>query len=93
MTITDTTEAAARIIAEARRAGHGRWASLAKIATEVCEENRVMTSGTFREAVKAASRQQGVHVVPEENQKCLTHADRFWAVKIGGKDNHLISTW
>ncbi|WP_290057602.1 hypothetical protein [Amycolatopsis solani] len=32
-----------------------------------------------------------VHLVPEENRKSLTTADREAAIRIGGEDNHLIS--
>ncbi|MEU0529906.1 hypothetical protein [Amycolatopsis tolypomycina] len=31
------------------------------------------------------------HLVPEENRKALTAADREAAIRIGGEDNHLIS--
>ncbi|WP_372664852.1 hypothetical protein [Amycolatopsis kentuckyensis] len=32
-----------------------------------------------------------VHLVPEDNRKALTEADREAAIRIGGEDNHLIS--
>lgn len=41
--------------------------------------------------LKAMDRLSDVSVVPEENQKTLTGEDRAAAVRIGGRDNHLIA--
>ncbi|QKV81024.1 hypothetical protein [Amycolatopsis sp. Hca4] len=42
-------------------------------------------------ALKELSSTGEVHLVPEENRKALSAADRAAAVRIGGEDNHLIS--
>lgn len=36
-------------------------------------------------------REPGVSVIPEENQKVLTDADRAASIRIGNKDNHVIA--
>jgi hypothetical protein len=41
-------------------------------------------------ALKQMNRARTVSVIPEENQKTLTSEDRAAALKLGGKDNHLM---
>ncbi|MFJ9786578.1 hypothetical protein ACIRSS_43905 [Amycolatopsis sp. NPDC101161] len=41
--------------------------------------------------LKELSRTGKAHLVPEDNRKVLTPADREAAIRIGGEDNHLLS--
>ncbi|MGK3202351.1 hypothetical protein [Amycolatopsis sp. MEPSY49] len=41
--------------------------------------------------LKEMSRAGKAHLVPEDNRKVLTPADREAAIRIGGEDNHLLS--
>jgi hypothetical protein len=41
--------------------------------------------------LKELSRAGKAHLVPEDNRKVLTPADREAAIRIGGEDNHLLS--
>jgi hypothetical protein len=43
------------------------------------------------EALRRLSRVSGVDLVPENNQKTLSEADRAAAVYLGGQDNHLLA--
>lgn len=65
----------------------GSWVGLARLRDEV--------PYLSREAVDAALvelyREPGVSLIPEENQKVLTEADRAAAVEIGNQNKHLIA--
>ena len=65
----------------------GGWVGLARLRTEL--------SNVPRPALDAALvrmfRQPGISLIPEENQKVLTPADRDAAVEIGDEDKHLIA--
>ena len=65
----------------------GGWVSLLRL--------RQAVPGLPRPAVDAALislyQQPGVSLIPEENQKVLTPADRDAAVEIGNQDKHLIA--
>lgn len=65
----------------------GGWVGLARLRDEV--------PGLARAEVDAALvnlyRQPGVSLIPEENQKVLTDADRAAAVEIGDQNKHLIA--
>jgi hypothetical protein len=65
----------------------GGWVGLARLRGQV--------AGLSREAVDAALvalyREPGVSLIPEENQKVLTDADRAAAVQIGDQHKHLIA--
>jgi hypothetical protein len=43
----------------------------------------------FDEAITALTREGKVNLVPENNQKTLTDADRYNAVRFGAQDKHL----
>jgi hypothetical protein len=43
------------------------------------------------DALRSLSRASDVNLVPENNQKSLTEADRAAAVTIGGQDKHLLA--
>lgn len=49
------------------------------------------TKGEIDAALRLMERQTGVHLAPEADQKQLTRADRDAAVRIGGRDKHLIA--
>ncbi|WP_083410244.1 hypothetical protein [Mycolicibacterium rutilum] len=65
----------------------GGWVGLTKL--------RAALNGAGRDDVDAALRtlyrQPGISLIPEENQKVLTDADRSAAVVIGGQPKHLIA--
>lgn len=86
------TAPAAPLEDEIRRAhrtltsGQPGWVSLARL--------RPMLTGTTRDEVDAELRRMeqlpDVAIAPEENQKALTPADRAAAIRLGGKDKHLL---
>ena len=43
------------------------------------------------DALRRLSRDAGVNIVPESNQKMLTDADRRAALHLGGQDTHLLA--
>ena len=75
-------------VAYARLAGRpGGWVGLARL--------REAVPGVARDDIDAALvslyQQPGVSLIPEENQKVLTEADRAAAVRIGDQNKHLIA--
>lgn len=65
----------------------GGWLGLAKLRAELSDVPR-----TDLDAVLVRLyREPGISLIPEENQKVLTAADRDAAVRIGFQDKHLIA--
>jgi hypothetical protein len=83
----DRTEDRLRAAYTRLAARPGGWVSLVRLRDEVPDVGR--------DAVDAALinlyRQPGVSLIPEENQKVLTPADRTAAVTIGDQHKHLIA--
>ncbi|EIV96191.1 hypothetical protein [Frankia sp. QA3] len=79
-------EAAIRAAYVSLAAGPYDWVRLAKV--------RPLLGGTAKaqvdRALRRMARQPDVRVVPDEDQKSLTAADRAAAVRIGEHDNHLL---
>lgn len=65
----------------------GGWVSLQQLRLAVPELPRP----TVDAALISLYQQPGVSLIPEENQKVLTPADRDAAVEIGNQDKHLIA--
>ncbi|OBG86398.1 hypothetical protein A5699_21630 [Mycobacterium sp. E802] len=65
----------------------GGWVSLLRLRQAVPELPRP----TVDAALISLYQQPGVSLIPEENQKVLTPADRDAAVEIGNQDKHLIA--
>jgi hypothetical protein len=65
----------------------GPWVSLATL--------RPLLNGVRRtevdEVLRRMTRSRDVSIIPESNQKTLTDEDRAAAVRVGGKDKHLLS--
>jgi hypothetical protein len=65
----------------------GSWVGLVKVRSARPDVSR----GELDTALLRLCQAPGVSLIPEENQKTLTDADRSAAVRIGNKDNHLIA--
>ncbi|WP_458316078.1 hypothetical protein [Mycolicibacterium brisbanense] len=65
----------------------GGWVSLLRLREEVPDVARA----TVDAALTSLYQQPGVSLIPEENQKVLTPADRTAAVTIGDQHKHLIA--
>lgn len=65
----------------------GGWVSLTKLRAALDGAARDDVDTALRTLYRAA----GVSLIPEENQKVLTAADRDAAVDIGGQPKHLIA--
>lgn len=65
----------------------GAWVSLARLRPFFDD----VPTDTLDEALRAFSRESGVTIVPESNQKMLTDADIGAALHIGGQDKHLLA--
>jgi hypothetical protein len=65
----------------------GGWVSLARLRGEVGDLPRKEVDA----ALINLYQQPGVSLIPEENQKALTDADRAAAVRIGDQNKHLIA--
>ena len=65
----------------------GGWVSLTSLRTELADESRSEVDA----ALYTLYRTSGVSLIPEENQKVLTAADRAAAVVIGDEKKHLIA--
>ncbi|OBB17929.1 hypothetical protein A5761_08985 [Mycolicibacterium setense] len=65
----------------------GGWVSLLRLREAVPG----LTRPTVDAALISLYQQPGVSLIPEENQKVLTPADREAAVEIGNQDKHLIA--
>ncbi|MCW2685114.1 MAG: hypothetical protein JWR37_4 [Mycobacterium sp.] len=74
--------------AYARLAAHpGDWVGLVRLRAELADVARPDLDA----ALVTLYRVPGVSLIPEENQKVLTAADRAAAVDIGDQDKHLIA--
>jgi hypothetical protein len=67
--------------------GAGAWVSLASLRQHFTDVPRA----ELDEALKRLSREDGVHLAPEDNQKTLTAAEIDAAVRSGGQDKHLLA--
>lgn len=65
----------------------GGWVSLTRLRTELADTPRAEVDA----ALRTLFRTPGVSLIPEENQKVLTAADRDAAVVIGDENKHLIA--
>ncbi|AKS36536.1 hypothetical protein [Mycolicibacterium goodii] len=65
----------------------GGWVSLTRLRDEVADLPRKEVDV----ALISLYQQPGVSLIPEENQKTLTEADRAAAVRIGDQNKHLIA--
>ena len=65
----------------------GGWVGLVKVRSALPDVSRDELDTALLRLYQAP----GVSLIPEENQKTLTAADRSAAVRIGNKDNHLIA--
>jgi hypothetical protein len=65
----------------------GSWVGLVKVRSALPDVSRDEVDTALLRLYQAP----GVSLIPEENQKTLTDADRSAAVRIGNKDNHLIA--
>lgn len=65
----------------------GSWVGLVKVRSALPDVSRDEVDTALLRLYQAP----GVSLIPEENQKTLTDADRTAAVRIGNKDNHLIA--
>lgn len=65
----------------------GGWVGLARLRGEVPDLPRKEVDA----ALISLYQQPGVSLIPEENQKTLTEADRAAAVRIGDQNKHLIA--
>lgn len=64
----------------------GDWVSLTPVRERLADAAKAEVD----EALRQLEREPDVHLAPETAQFDLTHADRAAAVRIGGKDNHLL---
>ena len=65
----------------------GGWVGLVRMRAELADVSRHELDTTLERMYS----QDGVSLIPEENQKVLTTADREAAVEIGGQRRHLIA--
>jgi hypothetical protein len=65
----------------------GGWVSLSRLRTELADTPRADVDA----ALHTLYRTPGVSLIPEENQKVLTAADRDAAIVIGDQNKHLIA--
>ncbi len=65
----------------------GGWVSLTDLRAALADVPRA----ELDDALRALSREPGVNLIPEENQKVLTDADRDAALVIGPGPKHLIA--
>jgi hypothetical protein len=65
----------------------GGWVSLTRLRTELADTPRADIDAALHTLFRAP----GVSLIPEENQKVLTTADRNAAVSIGDENKHLIA--
>ncbi|MCG5433219.1 hypothetical protein LV457_13120 [Mycobacterium sp. MYCO198283] len=78
-----------RIVGAYRRLARrpGDWVGLVRLRGELPDVPRADVDA----ALTALYRRRGVSIIPEENQKVLTDADRAAAVDIGNQRKHLIA--
>ena len=79
----------ARIVSayDALAAQPGAWVSLTRLRPFLAD----VPDEVVDDALRRLSREAGVNIVPESNQKVLTDADRRAALHIGGQDKHLLA--
>lgn len=66
------------------------WVSLTRLRAEL--DARGMSRAEQDDALRAMMREaEDVNLVPENNQKALTDADRAAAIRLGGQDKHLLA--
>jgi hypothetical protein len=65
----------------------GAWVALARVRPFFADVPKTDVDQALRELSRAAD----AHLVPENNQKSLTDADRAAAVHVGGQDKHLLA--
>ncbi|MBB2941896.1 hypothetical protein FB565_001600 [Actinoplanes lutulentus] len=65
----------------------GAWVGLARLRPFLADVPREAVDETLR----LLSRESGVNIVPESNQKMLTETDAQAALHIGGQDKHLLA--
>ena len=65
----------------------GGWVGLTRLRTELTDTSRAEVDAALHTLYRAP----GVSLIPEENQKVLTAADRDAAVVIGEQNKHLIA--
>ena len=65
----------------------GGWVSLTRLRPFFGDVSRA----TMDDALRKISREPGVTVAPQSNQKVLTDADHQAALHIGGQDKHVLS--
>lgn len=65
----------------------GGWVSLTRLRSFFGDVSRA----TMDDALRKVSREPGVTVAPQSNQKMLTDADHDAALHIGGQDKHVLS--
>lgn len=79
-------------VREAYRAAGGSgapWVNLANLRDDL--HSRGMSRGEQDAALAAMTLRRDAVLIPEENQKKITEADRAAALRLGGEDRHLIS--
>lgn len=82
-------QAYAKLRAQKDRPDLFEWVSLTPLREELAA--RGMSRGEQDRALWDLTRMEGVNIVPENNQKTLTAADRDASIRIGNQDKHLIS--
>ena len=85
--IGDRSEERVRAAYVRLAARHGGWVDLVRLRQELGDVSR----HDLDAALTRMYRIPGVSLIPEENQKVLTDADRAAAVSIGDQDKHLIA--
>lgn len=65
----------------------GDWVSLTRLRPFFGD----VTAAAVDEALRRLSREPGVNIAPESNQKMLTEADAAAALHLGGQDKHLLA--
>jgi hypothetical protein len=75
--------------AVANLAGPGEWVSLTRLRPLLGDTPRADVDAALRELGRAPN----ANLVPENNQKSLSAADRAAALHRGGQDVHLIAMW
>jgi hypothetical protein len=83
----DTVEGRIRDAYDALTPRPGGWVSLTHLRTKLPDTPRAEVDAALHTLFRAA----GVSLIPEENQKVLTAADRAAAVVIGDENKHLLA--
>lgn len=66
---------------------HGRWMTLETLRAKF---GRSITRASLDAAILDLVATHSLRMIPESNQKTLTPAHRAAAIRIGGKDHHLL---